>query len=110
VVPWSNTPKDAIMFWGEDDNHRWCQQDTYGGKLVENCTQAVARDLMAEAMLRVDAAGLPIVMSVHDELVCEVPEDQADPQKLCDLMSILPPWAKGLPVTAAGWAGSFYRK
>ena len=110
AVPWSDTPKDAIMFWGEDDNHRWCQQDTYGGRLSENDTSAASRDLLAEAMVRVDAAGIPIVMSVHDELIAEMPIDKADPDELCRLMSILPPWAKGLPVTATGWAGSFYRK
>lgn len=86
---------------------------TYGGKLVENITQAVARDLMADAMLRIEDEGFNIVLSVHDELVAEVPQQTAlqNPlERFCDLMSITPDWATDCPVAAEGWEGINYKK
>jgi DNA polymerase len=93
------------------ETNQWERTYSYGGKITENITQAVARDLLAEGMLRCEKAGLPIVLHVHDELVAEVPK--SDPTKLADfyaLMSELPEWAEGCPVTADGWRGLRYRK
>jgi DNA polymerase len=81
----------------------------YGGLLVENIVQAVARDLMAEAMLRVDGK-YPLILTVHDELLSEVDEATADLGDYVRLMEILPTWAAGCPVTAEGWVGQRYRK
>ena len=85
---------------------------TYGGKLVENITQAVARDLMADAMLRIEDAGFNIVLSVHDELVAEVDEYSATKtlKQFCNLMAATPNWAKDCPVAAEGWEGINYKK
>lgn len=87
----------------------WTREATYGGKLVENVTQAVARDIMAAAMLNVERAGWPVVLSVHDELVVEV-EETADPEKFRSLMCYLPAWADGCPIEAEAWEGRRYKK
>ena len=88
------------------------REHTYGGKLVENAVQATCRDLLARAMLTVDAAALPIVLHVHDEIVVEVREDSADDAAriLRDAMLDVPAWAAGFPIDASGWTGRRYRK
>lgn len=103
--------KDIIYFYATiGPAKKWGVDSTYGGKLVENITQAVARDILAEAMLRVEEAGYEIVLSVHDELITETDPENADPAKFEALMSESPAWAAGLPIAAAGWSGDRYRK
>jgi DNA polymerase len=80
---------------------------TYGGKLAENCTQAVCRDILADALVRLEAAGLPVVLHVHDEAVCEV-EREADLARVEAIMREAPPWAAGLPVEVKGHVGGRY--
>lgn len=91
---------------------KWCRISTYGGSLAENLTQAVARDLLAEAMVRLEAAGFPIVFHVHDEVITEVPKDSpADTLARVErIMSEVPAWATGLPLAAEGWRGPRFRK
>lgn len=109
-TPWGTT-QDELNFWGVDDKGRWLPMSTYGGKLVENIVQAIARDLMAEAMLRAEySSTYDLIMSVHDELVCEVDEDKGDVKAFELMMSELPEWAYGCPVTAEGWRGKRYKK
>ena len=84
-----------------------------GPVLVHNCenaVQSIARDLLVSAMLRLDRAGYPIVLSVHDEAVCEVPEDFGSLDEVREIMCASPDWAAGCPVTADGWEGRRYRK
>lgn len=82
---------------------------TYGGKFCENITQATARDLLAAAMLRVDAAGFDVVLSIHDELLVEL-DDVKDVQRLAELMAEPPGWARGLPIGVEGFAAPRYAK
>lgn len=92
---------------------KWEELETYGGKLVENIVQGIARDLMANALLNLDGNGYPVVFHVHDEAVPEIPNDEnaeANLEKICDLMAEAPEWAAGLPLTADGYLTTFYKK
>lgn len=89
---------------------RWEVLRTYGGHLIENIVQATARDLLAEAMLRLEAAGYPIVMHCHDEAVAETAIDFGSVKEFEQIMSQAPTWAAGCPIAAEGWRGERYRK
>lgn len=89
---------------------QWESVETYGGKLVENIVQAIARDCLAEAMLRLNSAQYRIVMHVHDEVVVEVPDNEADLERICSIMSEPISWAPGLPMRADGYVTPYYRK
>ena len=82
----------------------------YGGLWTENIVSGIARDLLAEAMIRIEAAGYPIVLHVHDEVVCEVPENFGSEQEFIRLMTRKPAWALDLPIAASAWSGSRYSK
>jgi len=87
---------------------QWDRTTTYGGKIVENLCQAVARDLMAEAMLRAEAAGYRVILTVHDELLTE--KESGDKKEFEQLMAHLPGWAAGCPVKAEAWSAKRYVK
>lgn len=91
---------------------KWCKITTWGGKLVENATQAVARDLLAEVMLRLDAKGVPLDTTIHDEIIAEptIAEGEATLALMKSEMSIPPAWAVGLPLNAEGKPLSRYGK
>ena len=101
-----------LTFMGQNSmTRKYTRQNTYGGKLTENVVQALSRDMMAEAMLAVDEGGLYIpLLTVHDEIVAEVPEGQGSVKEFEDLISVLPEWADGFPLAAEGWRGKRYRK
>jgi DNA polymerase len=104
---------DALSYMFVDSlSKKWVRGQTYGGSLVENITQAVARDILAEAMKRLSVMHYDVTMHVHDEIVIEISEDeaQANFDAVLDLMVQLPAWAKDLPVAAEGWRGKRYRK
>lgn len=88
----------------------WGKRRTYGGHLTENVVQAMARDVMAEAMLRIDAAGYPLVMTVHDEIVADAPLDMGSLDHYLGLMKQRPAWATTCPIAVEGWEGDRYRK
>lgn len=90
----------------------WVKTDTYGGSLVENIVQAIARDILTDAMFRVEKAGIDIVLHVHDEVVAEVEDDYAEGtlEEMKHIMSIMPVWAKGLPMKSSGFVSKFYKK
>ncbi len=100
-----------LRFWGVDSlSKKWRQQAAWGGVLTENVVQAIARDLMAEAMLRIEKAGWELVLSVHDELIGERFENESGLDKFIKMMEEVPAWGKGIPVRVEGWSGRRYRK
>ena len=102
--------RSAITYEGVGESKKWMRIETYGAKLTENIVQATARDLLAQAMLRLRAAGYEIVMHVHDEAVVEVPEGTSSVEEVCRIMAEQPAWAKGLPLNADGYECAFYKK
>lgn len=94
-----------------EDKGRWVRCTLYGGLAVENVTQATARDLLADALLRLEAAGYHIIMHVHDEVICEVPKGFGTVEELEAIMAQNPAWAADWPIKAdGGWRGLRYRK
>lgn len=104
--------KGEISYMGVSQYTRqWTRVKTYGGKLIENCTQAFARDIMAANMQHIEDAGYLITLSVHDELLTETPDtDDFNHEDLSALLSTVPPWAAGIPLAAAGFETYRYRK
>ncbi|HBQ64870.1 MAG TPA: DNA-directed DNA polymerase [Clostridiales bacterium] len=109
IEPDEQYGKDGLTYSGFEQQN-WGRLRTYGGKLAENITQATARDLLAEAMLRVDQAGYPIVMHVHDEIVTEKEHGRGSTIELCQIVASPPDWADGLPLNADGFETEFYKK
>ena len=101
---------DAVTYEGIGVNKKWERLESYGPKLVENIVQATARDILAEALQRLNQAGYTIVMHVHDEVVLEVPFGVSSVEEVCQMMSITPTWAEGLLLNAAGFECEFYKK
>ena len=94
----------------EDINKKWVRFKTYGGSLAENVTQSFARDILADAMLRLENHGYEIVLHAHDEIVCEQRVGTKSVEDMANIMSEVPTWAGGLPIAEAGWIGKRYRK
>ena len=101
---------DSITYMGVGASKKWERLETFGGKLVENIVQAIARDLLASAMMNVANAGYNIVFHVHDEIIAEAPDGQGSVYEMCMLMSINPDWADGIPLSADGYECEYYRK
>ena len=101
-----------ILYGGVNQyTRKWSILKTYGGKLVENCVQAVARDVFMSGLKRAEAAGYAVCLRVHDELICETPDEpRFSHEELASLMSTNPHWAPMLPLAAAGFETRRYRK
>lgn len=103
----------SITYMGVNDKNKWGRIETYGGKLVENVVQAIARDCLAQAIEHLEAAGLPVVFHIHDEVVIDTAAfdtNDAMLDKVVKIMSTPIPWAEGLPLGADGWVGAFFKK
>lgn len=103
----------SITYMGVNDKNKWGRIETYGGKLVENVVQAIARDCLAQAIEHLEAAGLPVVFHIHDEVVIDTAAfdtNDAMLDKVVKIMSTQIPWAEGLPLGADGWVGAFFKK
>ncbi|EFW29059.1 DNA polymerase [Selenomonas artemidis] len=101
--------REGLTYYGRDVGG-WGKQRTYGGRLVENAIQAIARDCLAVAMTRLEAAGYPIVMHIHDEVVVETPRSVDCLADVCEIMSKPVDWAPGLVLTADGYTTNYYKK
>lgn len=115
-MPWGD-PEDepiyrpALIYKGVDSvTRKWTDQQAYGGLLMENPTQAVARDVMVCGMIALEMAGYETVLSVHDEVVCEVDEDFGSIDHVIELITRPVEWAPGLPIAADGFEAKRYRK
>lgn len=109
-APWGEM-KDQVHYMTVDGlTNKWVETHTYGGKLAENVTQAICRDLLVAAIRQAEAKGYPVVLHVHDEVVSEVPNDFGSLEDFETACSTMPAWADGLPVVAKGWRGERYRK
>lgn len=100
---------ESVTYEGVGEQKKWLRLESYGPKFVENIIQATARDILAEAMQRLDEAGYRIVMHIHDEVVIEAP-DPTSLAEICEIMGRTPPWAGGLLLRADGYECDFYKK
>ena len=117
-----NEPKIGENSWGgssisymgmDQTTKKWKRIETYGGKLVENVVQAIARDCLAQAIQNLEKAGYPVVFHVHDEVVIDITpfaEDEEMLHSVTEIMSQPISWAQGLPLNAEGWVGNFFKK
>jgi len=114
-TPWG-APCFRLFFFAEkvvgSGQKKWCRVSAYGGLLVENIVQAVARDIMRDALFRCESRNLPVILTVHDELVTEVRKGVCTPAELERIMCAVEPWTQRLqiPVAAEAWNGERYRK
>lgn len=102
--------RPEITFMGEGMNRQWMRQSTYGGKLVENIIQAVARDLMVAGMANAEAAGYKVISTVHDEIISEADQGFGDVKEYEHLLCETPTWGKTCPVAAEGYVSQRWRK
>ena len=108
VNKWDNP---SISYMGMDQStKKWKRIETYGGKLVENCVQAIARDCLALSIERLKAAGYEVIFHIHDEVVIECNAESASLDDVVRIMSEPIPWAMDLPLGADGWIGNFFKK
>lgn len=101
---------ESVSYEGIGTNRKWTRIESYGAKFCENIVQATARDVLAEAMLRLEKKGFDIVCHIHDEVVLEVPEGTSSVEEVNEIMAVCPDWCEGLPLKAAGFESPFYKK
>lgn len=99
---------ESVVYEGVVLGNKWDKIESYGGKFVENIVQAIARDILAEAMMRLEEKGFNIVMHIHDEVVIE--SDSSSVEEVNQIMSLVPSWAPGLILDADGFESEFYKK
>ena len=102
--------KSSIVYEGVNSNKKWAQIESYGAKFVENIVQAIARDLLCEAIKNLHNKNFRVVLHVHDEVVVEIEKNKSSVEEICNLMTISPSWAKDLSLKAEGYKCEFYRK
>ena len=114
--PWNDPDGKPARKWGgsfcgiDGETGKWRRQDAYGGLWAQNATQALCRDVLANAMLKLEGSGYPVLLSVHDEIVAEVSQGVGNVGEFERIMCEPPVWAADLPLKAAGWRGPRYRK
>lgn len=109
-TPWDEK-RPVLYHWGVNPlTRKWESSGTYGGRLAENVVQAISRDLMASAMLRIESDVYDLILTVHDEILAECQKGEGSIEHFEQLMAKLPAWADGCPVRVEGWSGPRYRK
>ncbi len=101
---------ESVSYEGVGTSRKWTRIESYGAKFCENIVQATARDVLAEAMLSLEKKGFYIVCHIHDEVVLEVPEGTSSVEEVNEIMAVCPDWCEGLPLKAAGFESTFYKK
>ena len=109
-TPWGEMRDTAQVDTLNSVTRQWVSQIIWGGLLTENVVQATARDLMATAMMALEVKGYNVILSVHDEIISEVPDDFGSLDEMIDIMTQVPAWAQGCPINAEGKEGKRYRK
>jgi len=109
-TPWGAMRDTAQVDTLNSVTRQWVSQIIWGGLLTENVVQATARDMMATAMMALEIKGYPVILSVHDEIICEVPDGFGSLDEMIDIMTQVPAWAQGCPINAEGKEGKRYRK
>jgi DNA polymerase len=109
-TPWGAMRDTAQVDTLNSVTRQWVSQIIWGGLLTENVVQATARDLMATAMMALELKGYNVILSVHDEIISEVPDDFGSLEEMIEIMIRVPAWAEGCPVNAEGKEGKRYRK
>ena len=109
-TPWGAMRDTAQVDTLNSVTRQWVSQIIWGGLLTENVVQATARDMMATAMMALEIKGYPVILSVHDEIICEVPDGFGSLDEMIDIMTRVPAWAEGCPINAEGKEGKRYRK
>jgi DNA polymerase bacteriophage-type len=109
-TPWGAMRDTAQVDTLNSVTRQWVSQIIWGGLLTENVVQATARDLMATAMMALEVKGYNVILSVHDEIICEVPDNFGSLDEMIDIMTQVPAWAEGCPINAEGKEGKRYRK
>jgi DNA polymerase len=108
-TPWGSTATQ-VTYMGTNLAHKWVQQRTYGGDIAQSLTQAVARDMLTDAMVRIEKAGFPVVLHVHDEIMVEMPEGANRYNEFEEIMSTPATWATDCPIAVAGFKAKRYQK
>lgn len=106
----NNFGSDCVTYEGLGASKKWERIESYGPKFVENIVQATARDVLADAMLRLDKAGFKITMHIHDEVVLEVENGKSSVEEVCAIMGEAPKWAETMNLRADGYECAFYKK
>jgi DNA polymerase len=109
-TPWGAMRDTAQVDTLNSVTRQWVSQIIWGGLLTENVVQATARDMMATAMMALEVKGYNVILSVHDEIICEVPDNFGSLDEMIDIMTRVPAWAEGCPINAEGKEGKRYRK
>lgn len=111
VTPWGKPVLKITHMGIHPESGKWVRKDTYGGRITENITQAVARDIFTHSMVNLTHAGYPIVLHTHDEITSEIPHDFGSIEEFEKIMATPPAWCADWPIRAAGgWRGKRYRK
>jgi DNA polymerase len=109
-TPWGAMRDTAQVDTLNSVTRQWVSQIIWGGLLTENVVQATARDIMATAMMALEVKGYNVILSVHDEIISEVPDGFGSLDEMIDIMTQVPAWAQGCPINAEGKEGKRYRK